>query len=134
MLALTDQGERVGEIQGIAAQRVRRDLTVENLAGEVRVIGGNLPPPLRAGVRSGADKANEFGGEGFQSDDLHGALRVCTSLTGQAAIAAPKPTRQEVFRDARSQRLPNGARAAQGFCLASALRLRLGACRGWRKP
>ena len=49
MFAFVDQVQRIGKVERIGAKRVAGDLTVKNLSGEVGVIGGNLPPALRAG-------------------------------------------------------------------------------------
>lgn len=45
VLALGDEIEKVVKIGGIPPQNPRRDLTVQHLAGDVGMIGRNLPHP-----------------------------------------------------------------------------------------
>ena len=59
------------EFERVGAERVRRHLAVKNLAGDVGIIGRNLPPALIAGVGRHAHEANVFVGEGFEPGNLH---------------------------------------------------------------
>ena len=47
MFAFADQVQRVGEVERIGAQRMAGDLAVEDLAGDVGVVGRDLAPALR---------------------------------------------------------------------------------------
>ena len=54
----------------VGAERVRRDLPVHNLRGDVGVVGRGLPPSVRAVGRGRLHHADKFGGEGFNPGDV----------------------------------------------------------------
>ena len=80
VLALADQLQRIGKVQRIGAQCMRGDLAVEDLAGNVGIIGGDLSPALMAAVGRYPDKADEFVAKGFEPADFHGGNRVLASI------------------------------------------------------
>ena len=51
MLAFIDEVQRIGKIQRIGAQRMAGNLAVENIAGDIGIVGRNLAPALCAGFR-----------------------------------------------------------------------------------
>jgi hypothetical protein len=72
MLPLGDRIDQRVDIQRVRAQRPGRNLAVEDLRGDVGVIGRNLPPALGAFIGSHPYEANEFVAESLEAGDLHG--------------------------------------------------------------
>ena len=79
VFALVDEGQRIGVVERICAQRMARHLAVEDLAGDVGIVGRDLAPALVTGIGGDADEADEFVAEGFKLADLQGALPSCQS-------------------------------------------------------
>ena len=63
------------DVQRILAQRMRRDLTVQHLRGDVGVIRRHLPPTARATVGGHPDQADEAVAECFDGGDFHNPTR-----------------------------------------------------------
>jgi hypothetical protein len=51
VLALFDDCDRAGNVEGMAAQHVRRDLAVEHRRGDVGIVGRALAPADLAPIR-----------------------------------------------------------------------------------
>ncbi len=72
MLAFGDQRDQSFDIESVRAKGIGRDLAVEDLGGDVGIIGRQLPPTLPAPVGGDADKADIAVREGLQALDFHG--------------------------------------------------------------
>ncbi len=71
MLALGDDVHEAGNVESIGAQRVRCHLPVQDERGDVGVVGGDLPPALRAVLGGNAHEADEPGRKRLDLLDLH---------------------------------------------------------------
>ena len=60
MLPLADQIERVLEIEGVGSERMRGDLAMEYLGGDIGIIGRNLAPSDSPCLGGYADKPDKF--------------------------------------------------------------------------
>ena len=61
----------LAEVERVPAERVRRHLAVEDLAGDVGIVGRDLPPALVARIGGHPHEADIAVGEGLELGDLH---------------------------------------------------------------
>jgi hypothetical protein len=59
------------DVERVATQRVRRNLPVQDLGGDVGVIRRNLAPPLRSFVRAHANQCDLRVPEALDAGDPH---------------------------------------------------------------
>ncbi len=89
MLALGDNFYQARDVQRVGAQGPGRDLTMDNQRGDVRVVGGDLPPAFSAVVGGHAQETHELIAESFNSRDLHTMYRSCLRFPIFCASASP---------------------------------------------
>ena len=76
MFALLDGVEQGADVVGVPSERPGRHLPMQHQGGDIRVIGRDLAPALRAILLGDAHEAHERVAERFDALDLHrGSLR-----------------------------------------------------------
>ena len=74
VLALGDHVDQIVDVERVLAQRIGRDLAVQNLRRDVGVVGRDLPPALAALIGADPNEADKLIGEGFDTGDFHNVL------------------------------------------------------------
>src|SRR5262245_63103245 len=93
---LVDQGL---DVEGIATEGMRCDLTMENLDGGVGVVRRHLTPALCSLVRAHTNERDVRRPEAFDRDDAHGPnTRMLRSASPLAAEATASLTSGSAYR------------------------------------
>ena len=88
VLALGDLSDEGLDVERVTTQCMRRDLAMENVRGDVRVVRRDLTPALGAVVGAYANQRDIFGREALDADDLHASnTRTFRSASPSSAAA-----------------------------------------------
>ena len=92
VLLLLDPLHEAENVVGPLPQRMWRNLTVEDLSGDIGIIGGALPPSDGAIIRRRADKTDKLVREGLETRDLGHQEQLSNGLGILFGIPGPVAT------------------------------------------